>query len=136
MMLGTSPDHVVVRILSRARSLRPIERRQRRRGRRSGASCRKAVGKPVRVQWMRADDLQWSTQSPAAFSDVQIGLDEKGKMAAYQIDHYMPAMQDDRPVGAVLAGLPTMPAPNEKAISSAPRSTTLPIPGSTTAFRI
>ena len=32
-------------------------------------------------------------------------------MAAYQIDHYMPAMQDDRPIGAVLAGLPTMPAP-------------------------
>jgi nicotinate dehydrogenase subunit B len=25
-------------------------------------------------------------------------------------------MQDDRPVGAVLAGLPTMPAPNEKAV--------------------
>jgi nicotinate dehydrogenase subunit B len=70
-----------------------------------------AVGKPVRVQWMRAEDLQWSTQSSAAFSDVAIALDEKGKIAGYQIDHYMPAMQDDRPVGAVLAGLPTMPAP-------------------------
>ena len=35
-------------------------------------------------------------------------------MIAYQVDHYMPAMQDDRPVGAVLAGLPTMAAPNEK----------------------
>ena len=34
------------------------------------------------------------------------------KIAAYQIDHYMPPMQDDRPIGAVLAGLPTMPAPN------------------------
>jgi len=65
----------------------------------------------VRVQWMRADDMQWSTQSSAAFSDVQIALDEKGAIAAYQIDHYMPAMQDDRPIGAVLAGLPTMPAP-------------------------
>ncbi len=70
-----------------------------------------AVGKPVRVQWMRADDMQWSTQSSAAFSDVQVALDEKGKIVAYQIDHYMPAMQDDRPIGAVLAGLPTMPAP-------------------------
>ena len=36
-------------------------------------------------------------------------------MIAYQIDHYMPAMQDDRPVGAVLAGLPTMPAPEPNA---------------------
>jgi nicotinate dehydrogenase subunit B len=71
-----------------------------------------AVGGPVRVQWMRADDMQWSTQSPAAFSDVVIGLDEKGRIAGYQVDHHMPAMQDDRPIGAVLAGLPTMPAPN------------------------
>jgi CO/xanthine dehydrogenase Mo-binding subunit len=70
-----------------------------------------AVGKPVRVQWMRADDLQWSTQSPAAFSDVQLAIDEQGKLAAYQIDHYMPAMQDDRPIGAIIAGLPTIPAP-------------------------
>ena len=79
------------------------------------SSCRKAVGKPVRVQWMRADDFQWSTQSPAAFSDVEIGLDANGKIIAYQIDHYMPAMQDDRPIGAVIAGLPTMPAPDAKA---------------------
>jgi nicotinate dehydrogenase subunit B len=71
-----------------------------------------AVGKPVRVQWMRADDIQWSTQSPASFSDVQLAVDEKGKLAAYQIDHFMPPMQDDRPVGAVIAGLPTMPAPD------------------------
>ena len=70
-----------------------------------------AVGKPVRVQWMRAEDLQWSTQSPAAFSDVELALDANGKITAYQIDHYMPAMQDDRPIGAVLAGLPTMSAP-------------------------
>lgn len=73
-----------------------------------------AVGKPVRVQWMRHDDFQWSTQSSAAFSNVQIGLDAQGNMSAYQIDHYMPAMQDDRLVGAILAGLPTIPAPNEK----------------------
>lgn len=57
------------------------------------AMLAKAVGKPVRVQWMRPEDFQWSTQSPAALSDVQIGLDHNGKMIAYQIDHYMPAMQ-------------------------------------------
>jgi CO/xanthine dehydrogenase Mo-binding subunit len=75
----------------------------------------KALGKPVRVQWMRADDMQWSTQSPVACSDISIGLDANGKIVAYEADHYMPAMQDDRPIGAVLAGLPTMPAPSEKA---------------------
>jgi nicotinate dehydrogenase subunit B len=74
----------------------------------------KAVGKPVRVQWMRPDDLQWSTQSSAAYSDVQLGIGADGKLSAYEIKHYMPAMQDDRLVGAILAGLPTIPGPDDK----------------------
>ena len=69
------------------------------------------VGKPVRLQWMRWDDMQWSTQHPPAFSDVQAGLDASGKLVSFQADHYMPAMQDDRMVGALLAGLPTIAAP-------------------------
>jgi len=75
----------------------------------------KELGRPVRVQWTRAEDMQWSTQSAAAFSDIEIGLDAKGRMVGYQVDHYMPAMGDDRLIGAVLAGLPTPPAPSEKA---------------------
>jgi nicotinate dehydrogenase subunit B len=63
---------------------------------------------------MRDDDMKWSTQSAAAYADVNISLDEHGRIAAYEIDHYQPAMQDDRLIGAVLAGLPTMPAPSEK----------------------
>lgn len=74
----------------------------------------KELGKPVRVQWMRNDDMQWSTSSPAAYSDVKFGLDASGHITAWDIAHYMPAGQDDRPIGAVLAGLPTMNAPNEK----------------------
>ncbi|HET6177974.1 MAG TPA: molybdopterin cofactor-binding domain-containing protein [Candidatus Sulfotelmatobacter sp.] len=110
MMLRTTPDHVIVH------SYPGPGHYGRSNGGNAGAEdeavlLSQAVGKPVRVQWMRADDMQWSTQSAAAFSDVQIALDEKGKIAAYQMDHYMPAMQDDRPIGAVLAGLPTMPAP-------------------------
>jgi len=113
-MLGTSTDNIVVR------SFAGPGHYGRSNGGNAGAEdeaviLSKAVGKPVRVQWMRQEDFQWSTQSPAAFSDVAIGLDAKGKMVAYRVDHYMPAMQDDRPVGAVLAGLPTMAAPNEKA---------------------
>ncbi len=114
-MLNTKPDNVIVRTFSGAGHY----------GRSNGGNCgaedeavilSKAVGKPVRVHWMRDEDFQWSTQSPAAYSDVKIGLDAKGKITGYQIDHYMPAMQDDRPIGAVLAGLPTMAAPNEKAV--------------------
>jgi len=110
MMLGTSVDNVVVRIYSGPGHY------GRSNGGNAGAEdeaviLSKAVGQPVRVQWMRPDDLQWSTQSPCGYSNIAIGLDNDGRITAYQAEHYMPAMQDDRPVGAVIAGLPTMPAP-------------------------
>jgi nicotinate dehydrogenase subunit B len=112
-MLSTSVNHVVVRTFAGPGHY------GRSNGGNAGAEdeaviLSQAVGKPVRVQWMRQEDFQWSTQSSAAFSDVEIGLDAQGKLTAFQIDHYMPAMQDDRLVGAILAGLPTIPAPNEK----------------------
>lgn len=110
-MLGTSPDNVVVRVYPGAGHY------GRSNGGNAGAEdeaviLSRAVGKPVRVQWMRAEDFQWSTQSPAAFSDIEIGLDASGRITAYQADHYMPAQQDDRLVGAVLAGLPTIDTPD------------------------
>jgi CO/xanthine dehydrogenase Mo-binding subunit len=112
-MLSTSVDRVVVRTFAGPGHY------GRSNGGNAGAEdeaviLSQAVGKPVRVQWMRQEDFQWSTQSSASFSDVEIGLDAQGNITAYQIDHYMPAMQDDRLVGALLAGLPTIPAPNEK----------------------
>jgi CO/xanthine dehydrogenase Mo-binding subunit len=113
VMLGTTLDHVIVHAYPGPGHY------GRSNGGNAGAEdeavlLSQALGKPVRVQWMRADDMQWSTQSSVAYSDVQLAIDEKGKMAAYQIDHYMPAMQDDRPIGAVLAGMPTMSAPQVK----------------------
>jgi CO/xanthine dehydrogenase Mo-binding subunit len=115
LMLGSSPDNIVVRTFSGPGHY------GRSNGGNAGAEdeaviLSRAVGKPVRVQWMRPEDFQWSTQSPAAYSKVNIALDAQGKMTAFEIDHFMPAMQDDRPVGAVLAGLPTMPAPSEKGV--------------------
>jgi len=113
LMLGFSPDKVTVHTYAGAGHY------GRSNGGNAGAEdeaviLSQAVGKPVRVQWMRNDDLQWSTQSSCAFSEVELAVGPNGKLAGYQIDHYMPAMQDDRPVGAILAGLPTMAAPNEK----------------------
>ncbi len=110
-MLGITIDHVIVHIYPGPGHY------GRSNGGNAGAEdeaviLSQAVGKPVRVQWMRADDMRWSTQSPVSFSDVELAVDEQGKIAAYQIDHFMPPMQDDRLVGAVLAGLPTMPAPD------------------------
>ena len=110
-MLGITIDHVVVHIYPGPGHY------GRSNGGNAGAEdeaviLSQAVSKPVRVQWMRADDMRWSTQSPVSFSDVELAVDAQGKIAAYQIDHFMPPMQDDRLVGAVLAGLPTMPAPD------------------------
>jgi CO/xanthine dehydrogenase Mo-binding subunit len=113
LMLGISTEKVVVRQYSGPGHY------GRSNGGNAGAEdeaviLSKELGRPVRVQWMRPDDMQWSTQSAAGYSDVKIGLDANGRISAYEVDHYMPAMQDDRPIGAVLAGLPTMPAPSDK----------------------
>src|SRR5215472_1184956 len=88
-MLRTTPDHVIVH------SYPGPGHYGRSNGGNAGAEdeavlLSQTVGKPVRVQWMRTDDMQWSTQSPAAFSDIQIALDDKGKIAAYQFDNYTP----------------------------------------------
>ena len=81
---------------------------------------------------MRADDMQWSTQSSAAFSDVQIGDRRKRQNRRVSNRPLHAAMQDDRPIGAVLAGLPTMPAPDVRRATSSPRrSTAFRIRGST-----
>ena len=111
LMLGTPIDNVVVRTLAGSGHY------GRSNGGNAGAEdeaviLSKAVGRPVRVQWMRPDDLMWSTQSPPGFSDVQLGLDARGNITGYRVDHHMPAMQDDRLVGALLAGLPTTSAPD------------------------
>jgi nicotinate dehydrogenase subunit B len=111
MMLGTSVDNVVVRIYAGPGHY------GRSNGGNAGAEdeaviLSKAVGRPVRVQWSRPDDIQWSTQSPPGVSNIKIGWDKDGKITAYRADHYMPAMQDDRLVGAIIAGLPTPPPPD------------------------
>jgi len=110
-MLGVSNDKVVVRTYPGSGHY----------GRSNGGSAgseneavllSRELGRPVRVQWMRADEMQWSTQSSAMLSQVTIGLDASGRIATYAAEHRGPPMQDDRPIGAILAGLPTIDAPN------------------------
>jgi nicotinate dehydrogenase subunit B len=114
-MLGVSPDrNVVVRTFSGPGHY------GRSNGGNAGAEdeaviLSQAVGKPVRVQWMRPEDFQWSTQSPAAFSDVANRTRRERQDGRVSGRPLHARRQDDRPVGAVLAGLPTMPAPDEKA---------------------
>jgi nicotinate dehydrogenase subunit B len=110
-MLGTTEDKVVVRTYPGSGHY----------GRSNGGSAgsedeavllSRALGKPVRVQWMRADDMLWSTQSSAMVADIKIDLDATGQITSYQADHRGPPMQDDRLVGALLAGMPVIEAPS------------------------
>jgi len=108
-MLGLGEDKVVVR------SYPGPGHFGRSNGGNAGSECEavllsRALGVPVRVQWMRHDDMGWSTQSSAMFSDIRIGLDAQGRIAQYEATHSGPPMQDDRLIGALLAGLPTIAA--------------------------
>jgi nicotinate dehydrogenase subunit B len=65
------------------------------------------TGKPVRVQWTMQEDLAWSSVSPAWVSDVTAALDAQGHIVALHSAQYTPHMMDPRPLGALLAGMPT-----------------------------
>ncbi len=42
-----------------------------------------AVGRPVRVQWMRADETGWDPKGPPVVMAVRAGLDDRGSMVAW-----------------------------------------------------
>jgi CO/xanthine dehydrogenase Mo-binding subunit len=43
----------------------------------------RAVGKPVRVQWMRADEHAWDPKGPAQLTTVRVGVDDRGNVIAW-----------------------------------------------------
>ena len=111
LMIGAGEDKVVVRTYPGSGHY----------GRSNGGSAgsedeavllSRELGRPVRVQWMRADDMQWSAQSSPMVADIRIALDDSGKIAAYEATHRGPGMQDDRLIGALLAGKPVIEAPS------------------------
>jgi nicotinate dehydrogenase subunit B len=48
----------------------------------------KAVGLPVRVQWMRQEEFQWSTMQGPKYFEMRGGLDASGNVVALQFDVY------------------------------------------------
>jgi nicotinate dehydrogenase subunit B len=71
----------------------------------------RAVGKPVRVQWMRADEHGWDPKGPPTLIDLRAGVDSSSHVVAWQGEFFMP---EQRPanelvvplLAASLAGLP------------------------------
>jgi len=69
----------------------------------------RAVGRPVRVQWMREDEHGWDPKGPPTLMDLQAGLDASGKVVAWYSQLYVPEGTGGvmvKLVAAELAGLP------------------------------
>jgi len=54
----------------------------------AAAVVSKAVGAPVRLQWMRWDEHGWDSYGPAAMYDVKAGIDGKGNITALDWTSY------------------------------------------------
>jgi CO/xanthine dehydrogenase Mo-binding subunit len=67
----------------------------------------KAVGKPVRVQWMRHDEHGWDPKGPAQLLDLRGGIDAEGRIVAWETQMWLPtSTPGNRPILAVdAAGL-------------------------------
>jgi CO/xanthine dehydrogenase Mo-binding subunit len=70
----------------------------------------KAVGKPVRVQWSRADEHGWDPKGPPTLMDMRASIDAQGNVTGWEGDFYMPQQTQGGflvpLVAATLAGMP------------------------------
>jgi nicotinate dehydrogenase subunit B len=70
----------------------------------------KMVGKPVRVQWSRADEHGWDPKGPPTLMDMRAAMDAQGNVMAWEGDFYMPQQTPGGffvpLVAATLSGMP------------------------------
>lgn len=68
----------------------------------------RAVGRPMRVQWMRDDENGWDPKGPPTLMDLQAGLDASGQVVAWYSQLYVPegGGGNVKLLAADLAGLP------------------------------
>jgi nicotinate dehydrogenase subunit B len=67
----------------------------------------RAVGKPVRVQWMRHDEHGWDPKGPAQLLDLRGGIDAEGRIVAWETEMWLPtSTPGNRPIlGVDAAGI-------------------------------
>ena len=74
----------------------------------------KAVDKPVRVQWSRADEHGWDPKGPPTLIDLRANLDASGSVTAWESEFFIPqgaagtvdlvaATLSDKPVDGLLS---------------------------------
>ncbi len=70
----------------------------------------KAVGRPVRVQWSRADEHGWDPKGPPTLMDLRASMDASGAITGWESEFFIPQQTAGSfmvPLtGATLAGLP------------------------------
>jgi CO/xanthine dehydrogenase Mo-binding subunit len=70
----------------------------------------KAVGRPVRVQWSRADEHGWDPKGPPTLIDLQAGMDGSGAVTAWDSEFFIPQQTPNTflvpLVAATLSGMP------------------------------
>jgi CO/xanthine dehydrogenase Mo-binding subunit len=72
----------------------------------SAALLSQAVGKPVRVQFMRWDEHGWDQFGPAQATDVRAGIDTNGKIVAFDYSAFNHGWTQVVESSAQLAGIP------------------------------
>ena len=77
----------------------------------------RAVGRPVRVQWMREDEHGWDPKGPPQLLSLEGALTSDGKVSAWRTEMWLPK---------ATASLPNMPllAPDAAGIAQTPGITT------------
>lgn len=50
----------------------------------------RAVGAPVRLQWMRHDEHGWDPKGPPQLLDIRAGIDAKGNLVAWETETWVP----------------------------------------------
>ena len=74
------------------------------------AMLAKAAGKPVRVQWSRADEHGWDPKGPPTLIDLRGSIDASGNITAWESEFFIPQAGPGLNVpliAAESAGLPT-----------------------------
>jgi len=77
----------------------------------SAALMSQAVGKPVRVQFMRWDEHGWDQFGPAQATDVRAGIDAAGNIVGYEYTAFNHGWTQVVESAAELAGTPLPKAP-------------------------
>jgi nicotinate dehydrogenase subunit B len=68
----------------------------------------RAVGRPVRVQWMRWDEHGWDPKGPPTLMDLRAGVDADGNVVAWQGEFFVP-VGAGAPVWLLAAQLGNLP---------------------------